>query len=52
MRLPVGGKAESVQKLSLADLKAYHAQCFVPQNMVVAVFGDIEPFPNPGRTRS
>ena len=38
-----GGKAESVQKLTAEDLRAYHAKYFVPNNMVVTVFGDIDP---------
>jgi len=38
-----GGKTESVGRLSAEDLKAYHKEYFVPNNMVVTVFGDIEP---------
>jgi zinc protease len=38
-----GGKAASVEALSLRDLAAYHARYFVPSNMVVTVFGDIDP---------
>ena len=38
-----GGKAETIEPLSVEDLKAYHARIFAPQNMVVAVFGDVEP---------
>jgi len=49
-RLPVttpyhlvqGGKLDTVSKLTVADLKAYHAKYIVPQNMVIAVFGDIQ----------
>jgi len=37
-----GGKKETVEPLTAADLKAYHAEYFVPQNMIVTVFGDIE----------
>lgn len=37
------GKAESVQALTAEDLRAYHARYFVPNNMVVTVFGDIDP---------
>ncbi|MGA2032959.1 MAG: pitrilysin family protein [Thermoguttaceae bacterium] len=37
------GKAESVQRLTVEDLRHYHARWFVPQNMVVTVFGDIAP---------
>ena len=38
-----GGKVETVEPLTVDDLRAYHARYFVPQNMLVAVFGDIEP---------
>jgi zinc protease len=38
-----GGKAASVEALSLRDLAAYHARYFVPSNMIVTVFGDIDP---------
>ena len=38
-----GGKAETVKALSAEDLREYHAKYFVPNNMVVAVFGDIDP---------
>jgi zinc protease len=38
-----GGKKETVEKLRLDELKAYHAKYFVPNNMVVTVFGDIDP---------
>jgi zinc protease len=38
-----GGQAESVRQLSEADLRQYHAKYFRPQNMVVTVFGDIDP---------
>ncbi len=38
-----GGKRETVEALSVEDLKAYHAKYFVPNNMVVTVFGDIDP---------
>ena len=37
------GKAETVKALTVADLKKFHAECMVPANMVVTVFGDIEP---------
>lgn len=36
-----GGKVETVKALTAADLRAYHAKYFVPNNMVVTVFGDI-----------
>ena len=35
------GKAETVKALTVADLKKFHAECMVPGNMVVSVFGDI-----------
>jgi zinc protease len=38
-----GGKAETVKRLTAQDLRAYHAKYFVPGNMVVTVFGDIDP---------
>ncbi len=38
-----GGTADSVKKLTAKDLREYHAKYFVPNNMVVAVFGDIDP---------
>lgn len=38
-----GGKAESVRKLTAKDLQEYHAKYFVPNNMIVTVFGDIDP---------
>jgi zinc protease len=38
-----GGKAETVKRLTIDDLRAYHARYFVPGNMVVTVFGDVEP---------
>jgi zinc protease len=38
-----GGKAETVKALTANDLRAYHAKYFVPNNMVVTVFGDIAP---------
>ena len=37
------GKANTVKALTAADLKKCHAGCMVPDNMVVAVFGDIQP---------
>jgi zinc protease len=42
-RLVPGGKADVVRKLTVKDLREYHAKYFVPNNMIVAVFGDIEP---------
>ncbi|NQT36050.1 MAG: insulinase family protein [Planctomycetes bacterium] len=38
-----GGKVETVQRLSAGDLRAYHAKYFVPENMIVTVFGDVDP---------
>ena len=38
-----GGKAETVKKLTAQDLQAFHAKYFVPNNMAVTVFGDIDP---------
>ncbi len=37
-----GGKIETLKPLAARDLRAYHARYFVPGNMVVTVFGDIE----------
>lgn len=36
------GKRETVERLTPADLRAYHAAYFVPENMILTVFGDIE----------
>ncbi len=38
-----GGKADTVRRLTADDLRKYHAKYFVPNNMVVSVFGDIDP---------
>jgi len=38
-----GGTQEAVQRLTPEDLRAYHARYFTPGNMVVTVFGDIDP---------
>ncbi|HUT10708.1 MAG TPA: pitrilysin family protein [Thermoguttaceae bacterium] len=38
-----GGKAETVGRLTAEDLRAYHAKYFVPNNMIVTVFGDVDP---------
>jgi zinc protease len=38
-----GGKLETINRLSAADLKKLHDEWFVPGNMVVTVYGDIEP---------
>ncbi len=37
------GSAATVKALTVADLKKFHAEYFVPGNMVVTVFGDIDP---------
>ena len=37
-----GGKADTVRKLTANDLRAFHAKYFVPNNMIVTVFGDID----------
>ena len=37
-----GGTTESVEKLTAEDLQKYHAEYFVPNNMIVTVFGDID----------
>jgi len=42
-RLPVQGTAESVAKLTVADCRDFHDRFFVPNNMVLAVFGDVDP---------
>jgi zinc protease len=39
----VPGKVETVQTLTVDDCRALHKQYFVPNNMVLAVFGDIDP---------
>ncbi len=41
-RLLQDGKRETVEPLTPADLRAYHEAYFVPQNMIVTVFGDVE----------
>ena len=38
-----GGKQETVERMTVADLQAYHDKYFMPNNMVVTVFGDIDP---------
>jgi zinc protease len=38
-----GGKRETVERLSTADLKAYHARFFQAANMIITVFGDVAP---------
>ena len=41
-RLLQDGTRETVEPLTPADLRAYHEAYFVPQNMIVTVFGDVE----------
>ena len=38
-----GGKVETVRTMTVEDLRAYHARYFVPEKMIVSVFGDIDP---------
>ena len=38
-----GGKLETVKALKPKDLEEFHAKYFVPNNMIVTVFGDIDP---------
>ncbi len=38
-----GGKKETVERLTPDELRRYHAAYFVPENMVVTVFGDVAP---------
>lgn len=38
-----GGKTETVQRLTVEDLRSYHAHYFVPDQTIVAVFGDVDP---------
>ncbi len=37
-----GGKKETIERLSAEDLRVYHRRYFVPNNMLVTVFGDID----------
>ena len=39
--LPNSGTAESIAKITRADLQAFHKAWFVPNNMVLAIVGDI-----------
>ena len=41
-RTPLG-RIETVEKLTVDDVKAMHAKLFTPKNMVLAIFGDIDP---------
>jgi len=38
-----GGKKETVEEMTVDQLRQYHQKYFVPQNMVVTIFGDIDP---------
>jgi len=38
---PGGGTPESLQRVTRDDLRAYHRQYFVPNNVILAVVGDI-----------
>lgn len=38
-----GGKKETVEPLTVEDLRKVHHELFVPENMLVTVFGDIDP---------
>ncbi|MHB8898411.1 MAG: M16 family metallopeptidase [Thermoguttaceae bacterium] len=38
-----GGKTETVEPLTVDDLRGAHEALFVPENMMVTVFGDIDP---------
>jgi zinc protease len=38
-----GGKLATINRLSVTELKKLHDEWFLPGNMVVTVFGDIEP---------
>jgi zinc protease len=38
-----GGTAETVRRLTVKDVRRYYADYFVPDNMVVTVFGDLAP---------
>ena len=38
-----GGKVTTINRLTVAELKKLHDEWFLPGNMVVTVFGDIEP---------
>ncbi len=37
------GKVDTINRLSVAELKKLHGEWFLPGNVVVTVFGDIEP---------
>lgn len=37
------GTEETVGKLTVNDCRSFHAELFVPENMVLSIFGDIDP---------
>jgi len=39
--LPNSGTAESLSSITRADLQAFHSQYFVPNNMILAIVGDV-----------
>jgi zinc protease len=39
--LPNSGTAETLAKITRADLQAYHQRFFVPNNMILAIVGDV-----------
>jgi zinc protease len=43
LRRPPAGYPETVEGLTLEDVKAHHARWFRPENAIVAVAGDIDP---------
>ncbi len=38
-----GGKEETVSRLTVDDLKAFHQENFIAERMIVTVFGDVDP---------
>ncbi len=42
--LPPGGTEESVKALTVDDVRRYYVRYVNPRNMVLAIFGDVEPF--------
>ncbi len=42
-RVLQGGTEKSLKSLTVKDLQDYHRRFFVPQNMIVTIFGDIDP---------
>ncbi|HWI57416.1 MAG TPA: pitrilysin family protein, partial [Bacillota bacterium] len=39
--LPLNGTEETVRRMTLADLRAWHSRLVVPNNCVLAIFGDV-----------